>query len=255
MQRNAALGRRPQHDAKALPRAPGQTFPGAVEGLSLAQYRLASRWRALLWFWVAVLSTAMLGGMVLEMLGPPSDPALDLEAAQAAMAPAESVPPAAAPADLTTPAVVAPPTAAALARPESDAAPMSPPDAPLDLLAPADPASQGASPRGRALLVLHPARTEGSAAVASRLAARAGLDPDQIDVGTVGDARPGGDARPAGDARLGAVIRFYSENDHALARRLGQELGHMGYTWKLENFATRPWAWKDQAIEVFLPNK
>ena len=55
--------------------------------------------------------------------------------------------------------------------------------------------------------------------------------------------------------RSEAVIRFYAVGDHALARRLGKELARMGYSWRIENFAARPWAWKDQAVEVFLPDK
>lgn len=241
MQRNLALGRRPQHDnAKIRSRAPGQSLPGAIEALSLAKYRLASRWRSLLWFWAVILSIAALGGFVLEMLGPPAEPTLEPQPPQAALPPAEPARPSA---TLSAPAAMATPAATALARLEPEPAPTPQPGASIEPQAPGNAMQQDAPPRGRVLLVLHPPKAEGSAAIASRLAARAGLDPDQIDVGTTGEARSG------------AVIRFYSANDHALARRLGQELARMGYTWKIENFATRPWAWKDQAIEVFLPDR
>ena len=92
-------------------------------------------------------------------------------------------------------------------------------------------------------MVLHPARLEGSEKIANRLAAHAGVDPDQIDVG------------PTSEATSRAVIRFYAEGDHALARRLGQELARMGYSWKIENLSARSWASKDQAIDIFLPDK
>jgi len=92
-------------------------------------------------------------------------------------------------------------------------------------------------------VLLHPARPEGGAAILDRLAARSGLAADQVDVGTTGEARSE------------AAIRFFSEADHALARRLGRELAGMGYIWRLENYSQRPGASKDQAIEVWLPSR
>lgn len=245
MQRNIALGRRPQHDKTSeRSRAPGGTSPGATAVLNLAKYRLASRWHSLLWFWIAFLSIAAMGGLVLELLGPPAERAFEVPGPRTAASPAETRPPLAAATALT---VLAPPAAVAATGSPATARlePSSPsqPSPGLDAQAPGNTAQQDPQPRGRVLIVLHPARSEGSAAVASRLAARAGLDSDQIDVG------------PNAEAKSAAVIRFYSAGDHALARRLGQELARMGYTWKIENFAARSWAWKDQAIEVFLPDR
>lgn len=245
MQRNIVLGRRPQRDgAVARSRVPSRTLPGAIEALSLAKYRLASRWRSLLWFWLSILSLAALGGLVLEILGPPPKRTADVQAPpQAAILPTRPARPPAAPAGLTAPAAVPAPAALAPAQPEPDPASAPQPSPVPDTQAPGNTAQQDAPSRGRVLMVLHPARSEGSAAIAGTLAARTGLDSDQIGVGTTGEARSA------------AVIRFYSTGDHALARRLGQELARMGYTWKIENFAARSWAWKDQAIEVFLPDR
>jgi len=106
-----------------------------------------------------------------------------------------------------------------------------------------DVARLAAPPRGRVLMVLHPARAEGEAAVAQRLAGKAGIPAEQVDLGTVGEAR------------TEAAIRFYSESDHALARRIGREVGGMGYIWKLQNYSDRPGAPKGAAIEVWLPNR
>ena len=89
--------------------------------------------------------------------------------------------------------------------------------------------------------MLHPARLEGGAGLADRLANRAGIAADQVEVGT------------ASEQRSDTAIRFYSEADHALARRLGREFAGMGYTWKLENYSQRPGASKDRAIDVWLP--
>ncbi len=252
MQRNIVLGRRSQHGlAEAQSRSRPRTLPGASEVLSLAKYRLGSRWRSLVWFWIAVLSFVGLGALVLEVLGPSPESALDLQAAEAAAALAPGPAPElkrpltasagpTAPVAGTAPAAAITPVTPVPARPEPGPAPQ--PSPVPDAQAPAGTQPQDA-PRGRVLVVLHPARSEGSAAIASRLAARAGVDPDQIDVG------------PTGEAKSRAIIRFYAEADHALARRLGQELARMGYTWKIESFAGRSWTWKDQAIEVFLPER
>ena len=249
MQRNIVLGRRPQHgNAAAQSRSRPRTKPVGIEVLSLAKYRLGSRGRSLLWFWLSILSIAALGGLVLEMLGPPPARSQAFQASQPAAAPpvgperpltASSRP--AALTEVTTSVAALTPAVPAPARPEPGPAPQPGPIP--DAQAPGATAQQDAPPRGRVLILLHPARSEGSAAIASRLAARASLDSDQIDVG------------PTSEAKSRAVIRFYSEGDHALARRLGQELARMGYSWKIENFAARSWAWKDQAIEVFLPDK
>lgn len=246
MQRNIVLDRRPQHgNAEAQSRSRPSTLPVGFQALSLAKYRLSSRWQSLLWFWVSILSIAALGALVLEILGPPPERTPDVQAPRPTAAlpigPERPLTALAPPAALTTPAVAMTYATSAPARPKPGPAPR--PDTNPDTQALAATAQQDAPPRGRILIVLHPARSEGSAAIASRLAARVSLDSDQIDVGT------------RGDARSGAVIRFYSTDDHALARRLGQELAHMGYSWKIENFADRPGVSKDQAVEVFLPDR
>lgn len=110
-------------------------------------------------------------------------------------------------------------------------------------MAPQDVARQGAPPHGRVLVVLHPAHGEGGAALAARLAARAGIATDQVDV------------EAAGDVQTTAEIHFYSESDHEFARRLGRELAGMAYKWKLENHAWRSDASKDRAVEVWLPSR
>ncbi len=249
MQRNIVLGRRTQHgNGAAQPRSWSRSMSGAFKILSRAKYRLGSRWRSLTWFWTAILSIAAVGVLVLEILGPPSERTPGIQAPlPIAVLPSGPERSLMASNGTTIPAAVAAPAAAISpaipvpARPEPGPAPQPGPipDAP----APPSTAAPDALPRGRVLIVLRPARSEGSEKIASRLAARAGVDPDQIDVG------------PTGEAKSRAIIRFYAEGDHALARRLGQELARMGYTWKIENFSARSWAWRDQAIDVFLPDK
>lgn len=211
---------------------------GTAEALSLAKYRLASRWQPLIWFWSSVLGIAAALGLVLAVLGPPSERIAGAEPmpeAVQAPRPMRAIPPAQAARPVEPerlPAVAAPmrpePGQPAPPTPSSQPSGAAPPDAP---------------PRPRMALVLHPARPENGAAIAGRLAAQAGVPADQVDVGTVSEARPD------------AVIRFYSAADHPLARRLGKELARMGYAWRIENFAARSWAWKDQAVEVFLPDR
>ncbi len=210
--------------------------PGTSNALSLAKYRLASQWQPLIHFWLSVLAVGVALVFVLEILGPP-------ERSAAADPVAEAPPPdrvqSATPIRPASKPVVTErlPARSAPTRPEPD-----PPAPPASGIQPPD-AALPDPPHTRAAVVLHPARPESGAAIASRLAAQSGLAPDQVDVGTVADGRSD------------AVIRFYAANDHSLARRLGKELARMGYSWRIENFAARPWAWKDQAVEVFLPDK
>lgn len=239
MQRHIALGRRPRQDnAKARPWPDLWSEPGAVEVLGLAKYRLASRWQSLIWFWLSILAVAAVLGLVLEILGPPerdTQPQPEPPQAQPALAAKPTTPlapdaarlPAVSAAVRPEPAQPSPP-APSVPTPNPAALSDTPPDTP---------------PRGRVMLVLHPARPENGTAMANRLAAQTGLATDQVEVG------------PVAEARSEAVIRFYSTEDHPLARRLGKELARMGYTWRIENFAARSWAWKDQAVEVFLPDR
>jgi hypothetical protein len=252
--------------------------------LSLPKYRSASRWQPLIWFWTFVLSIAAVLGVVLTLLGPPSErisaprptqnvaqapkplPAnmppqvarvIEAERLREASAPMQSAPNQA---RSLTPGLQAPgdptrgqPAMAAQAagpveaeRPRATPAPVWPePGQPAPSIAGfralGGVAQPDAPSRSRAILVLHPARPEGSAAIASRLAAQVGLAPDQVDIGTVAEARSE------------AIIRFYSASDHSLARRLGNELARMGYSWRIDNVAGRSTASKDQAVEVYLP--
>ena len=236
MQRHGVLGRRPQRDnARGRSRVAVQTAPGAADALSLAKYRLASRWQPLMHFWLYVLTIAVALVFVLEVLGPPeriagADPATE------APLPDQARP--APPIALVGKPAEAPRLPAALMPTRPDPAPPPPPIPSVQPLADAAPPD---APRAR--VIVHPARAEGGDAIANRLAARSDLSPDQVDVGTVGEARPD------------AVIRFYATGDHPLARRLGKELARMGYSWRIENFAERPSTAKDQAVEVFLPDK
>ncbi len=212
-------------------------------------YGVASGWRPLLWFWCSVASAVVVGGTVLALLGPPSEPAVPQAIAANPSAP--SKPPARRVANalvlpevsVATPAVPPPAPPLQPGRPprERAAAPLY--TAPLDAPAPGAIVQQDAPPRARAAVVLHPARGESGAALADRLAARAGIAAGQVGVGD------------ASEGRSEAAIRFYSETDHEFARRLGRELGGMGYTWKLQNYSQRSGAPRDGAIEVWLPNR
>lgn len=204
-----------------------------------------------MWFWCSIASVALVGGTVLALLGPPAEQAMPQPTAANPAAPepaapeqaaARTQPGAGAPARAAL-APVKPPTRRAAdvsAQPETPVmAPASPPSAPV----PGTIVQQEASPRGRAAVVLHPARGEGGAALADRLAARAGIAAGRVSVGEVGEERSE------------AAIRFYSESDHELARRIGRELGGMGYTWKLQNYSQRSGVPRDGAIEVWLSNR
>ena len=52
-----------------------------------------------------------------------------------------------------------------------------------------------------------------------------------------------------------ATIRFYSPEDHAAARRLGRELGQLGYPWQIENLTARSWSYGQKTLEVWLPDR
>lgn len=219
--------------------------------------RFASGWRPLRLFWLGVACTAGVAGTVLALLGPPHDavrgeqtsapPQLGEtqpgEPQPAGATPIPPRPPARLPVQAAMAAALDPPAPAAstfTARglPQTDQPPRRtnpPSDQAPDSRVPAN-----APSRTQARIVLHPAQPDGAGAIAERLAARAGIAAGQIDVGT------------AAEPRSEVAIRFYSESDHATARRLGQELGRMGYTWRLDNRAGRSSAPKDQAIEIWL---
>jgi hypothetical protein len=219
-----------------------------------------SGWRSLLWFWTGVGSIAAVGGVVLTILGPLPDPdrggPAPMPPRPAAMTPAPANPPAHLPVRPAMAVAIEPPVAAppaTIARPAIAPTAIGPrapqPDpqpprrrSPPDPQAP-DSAAQPDAPRSQTRIVLHPARPDGAGAIAVRLTERAGLAPGQVDVGT------------AAEPRSEVSIRFYSESDHATARRLGQELARMGYAWRLDNRAGRTGAPNDPVIEVWLTDR
>jgi len=205
-----------------------------------------SRWRVLIRFWLAVGAVAVVGGAILTLLGPLP------ERGEPTPTPVAAVPPAPNPPDrmpVQTPVAAAldpaasqPPAPAARRRPQAEQ-PATPPTNPPDVQAIGAAVQREAPVRAQAHVVLHPARPNGAGAIAERLTARTGLAAGQVEVGVPAEARPE------------VAIRFYSENDHGLARRLGQELGRMGYTWRLENRAGRAPASRDQPVEVWLTDR
>ena len=106
-------------------------------------------------------------------------------------------------------------------------------------------ADQGdTKPSSQPRIILHVARPDRGKAVAEQLAPQLGLASDQI-------------ATQAGAGTVPrAVIRFYSAEDHPLARRLGNELAQMGYAWRIENLAERPSPLGGhQPLEIWLPDR
>lgn len=239
------------------------------DGLDLAVARIFSRWRPLLWFWLAILAIAAAGGAVLQRLGPPHEHVARDQVQsgpQWSAGPVEPEPPTAAPASPAAAPPTRPEVAEQLARAPS-AGPAEPvpsltASAPLATSSPARPAAdeqrvrlpshaqasggtdqESTQPRSPVLVTLHPARPEDGRALAEQLASQIGLAPGQIGMGA------------AGDLRSGAVIRFFSERDHALARRLGKELTQLGYAWRIENLSDRPLPPGHQVPEVWLPER
>ncbi len=199
-------------------------------------------WRYLLWFWLCTLSLASLGGAVLEYLGPPPDHASRPEASRTradanppsvstvtvALAPAtpstsDSRGPGAAPGRVDpAPSRKGPESGQASAR---EMAEVTPADRPAE---------------ARTLIVLHPGRPA-QESLALGLPIALGLAPDQV---IIGDA--------AGTV-ASAEIRFSRPEDHALARRLGQELAVLGFPWRIESVSPRAASHAPQIIEVWLP--
>lgn len=240
------------------------------DGLELAIARVFSRWRSLLWFWLVILAIAAAGGVVLQWLGPLLEhvaPDQVRSGPPRIAGPVEPEPPKAASASPAAAPPRRPEAAEQLARTPSAAgptepAPSLPAPAPPATPAPARPEAdeqrarlpsraqatgsadqESTQPRSPLLVTLHPARSEDGRAVAERLASQIGLAPGQIGTGM------------AGDLRSGAVIRLYSERDHALARRLGAELARMGYRWRIENLSDRPSPPGRQPVEVWFPER
>lgn len=233
--------------------------------MRLAPARFSLGWRPLLGLWLGIMCVAGL----LQWLGPPSDPpALDV---------AKPTPPQTArPAEARLVAGTADPSAQAQPkRAEQLAAPgeprssapvqpenMAPPSSAASTPAPSNSRAQSSAPVGdppvapapqtseredtrakaRPLLVLHASQSPIAEAAAAQLAPLVGLAHDQVD------------ARASADLPQRAVIRFYAPADHALARRIGQELARMGYSWRIENLSGRSQS-KDQVPEVWLPDR
>lgn len=220
--------------------------------------RIFSQWRYLLAFWVALLVTAIAGGVALQLLGPPSDHLNRDGGPSSPYGAIASSLPWFDPSDPDQRSALAP---AALARNPPALWPVQP--APLDIATTAsEPApvrtvvqptplsshaqavgsadQEAAQPVNQILITLHPAGSEDTKALAERLAARLGLTSSQISTGAAGGSRPG------------VVIRFYSAGDHTMARRIGSELSKMGYPWRIENLSNPPPANPHHALEVWL---
>ena len=234
LQQRTAHGHRFRPDYTERRPADDRHIPLAASTLLLVREQIVSPWRPLLWFWGSVLCVVVVGAMALELLGPPPERLL-----RDAMLAEEGQP---APAALPGPAPERSTASSAQPQPQPSAQqPQAVAAAPSQ--APDTAARQAPPGAVRVAMVLHPPPSADGVAIASRLASLAGLDSNQVEVGS------------AGDVKTAAVIRFYAASDHPLARRLGKELRKMGYAWRIENFSERSWAWKDQAVEVWLPVK
>lgn len=260
-ERRAALQTEPLDEGRDDPRrmkwlvakmSPSSVAARGADALRSASAKMSLGWRPLLGLWLGIVCLAG----ILQWLGPPADRPSHEDVRRSAAQPARSVeakPVAgtAAPAPQAAPGKdeqVAPPSESRSADPvppeKVAAAPASsaeahpaPPSLHAQSPAPAgDPPAAPAprtsdredAPARKALLVLHASRSQVAEAAAEQLAPRVGLSPGQIE------------ARAAADPPPRAVIRFYAAADHALARRIGQELSRMGYSWRIENLSDRP---------------
>lgn len=225
----------PQRDAAAEADPPGdwQQFASPAEHEQVVLRRIgrkpASAWRPLAWFWLLLLAGAAGGAGVLQYLGPPAG----RSAQQRAPAEGQRL---AGPVEVKPPVAEAPPP---LPNPSSGA------DAPPEARAADDGARAraDAAPRGRRLVVYHPVAAYNSGTAAQRLAAQIGLTADEVTT------------EPVVEPPQRATIRFYSLEDHAAARRLGRELGQLGYPWQIENLTARSWSYGQRTLEVWLPDR
>lgn len=103
-------------------------------------------------------------------------------------------------------------------------------------------ADQGAT-KPAVRIILHPAKSDSGRVTPESLASQTGLAADQVAMGAVAEAVPR------------AIIRFYSPEDHPLARRIGSDLAQMGYAWQIENLAERTSSSAHQPLEVWLPRR
>ena len=229
--RNAPALQRHAAAAEADPPGDWQQFDPPAEHEQVVLRRIGrkpiSAWRPLAWFWLLLLTGAAGGGGVLQYLGPPAGRSAREQSpaeGQRLAGPVEAKPPVAA----------SPPP-----RPSSGAG--APPEARA-----ADDAARAradAAPRGRRLVVYHPVAAYNSGTAAQRLAAQIGLTADEVTT------------EPVVEPPQRATIRFYSPEDHAAARRLGRELGQLGYPWQIENLTARSWSYGQRTLEVWLPDR
>lgn len=254
-----------------------------TDAVRLTPARTSLGWRPLVRFWLCVLCVAGLGGAALQWLGPPSDGSVGdpVRSPQQSARPGEpgprevtsaspaTSPPApfksdepnaasnqAKPLEPVEPAVMgavpASPSGSPPPPPDQDERP------PAKARSLSDAQALGAFDQtpphgGQAVVILHAAGSQGGQAAAEQLASRVGLTPDQIKrVGLTPDQI---NTRAAADVPSRAIIRFYTTEDHAWARRLGQELSQMGYSWRIENWSDRSSSPEHQVPEVWLPER
>ncbi|MBN9559248.1 MAG: hypothetical protein J0H14_00780 [Alphaproteobacteria bacterium] len=251
----------------AANKSPTPVVAHGADALRLIRAKISLGWRPLLGLWLGIMCVA---GIV-QWLGPPSGPPLrDV---------AKPVPPQAArpkeakpligTADLPAQGQPGPkdqmaapneaqssgstPTVDIAAAPATSAewtqAPPNPPEPAAKPAGDPPPAAtpkaserQDIRPQAKPLLILHASRPQAAEAAAAQLAPQVGLTPAQVDTQASADLPPR------------AVIRFYAAADHPLARRIGQELSQMGYSWRIENLSDRASS-KGQVPEVWLPDR
>ena len=93
------------------------------------------------------------------------------------------------------------------------------------------------------LVTLRVPGSQDGRALAGQLADQLNLDPEQV------ASVPGTDPGPR------AIVRFYAPEDHQLARRVGQKLAQMGYTWQTANLAESASSEGRRGVDVLLPAK
>lgn len=233
---------------------------------SLVKMKLGSsltRWRPLVLFWVSALMVVAVGGAILQFMGPPARPPAPLKVASQEPAlgstPQRSIaPPRPIAAEPKPSVTVLPPSRAAEpapvpGRPAPNPKPLvaaAPGNSGPDSLDPTSGQTNGqtngqtsGTARNSPFAVFHFAGSDNVREVAQQIAAQAGVAPDQVRTEAVTDVPQR------------AVIRFYSEADHALARRVGRDLAQLGYTWKIENRTARASPSGQQSLEVWLPRR
>lgn len=201
------------------------TAPGTGSG------RPPAAWRPLIRFWLVLLAVGAAFAGTLEYLGPPARGSAQ-----------EPEPPGG-----RGEVVEAERATSAALPPGSGSGGQAPSGA---LLAPQGTQTAGeigqsavspAPATARRLTVFHTAGSATAAAAVQRLTAQAGLTADAVG------------AEPAVISSPRANIRFYTVDDHPLARRIGRELGQMGYSWQIENLSAQAAPSEPRGVEVWLP--